>query len=263
MTILHALILGAVEGITEFLPISSTAHLMIAAELLRLDQSAFVKSFEIIIQGGAICAVLFVYIRTLRKNPSLISKTLVGFIPTAVIGFFLYTIIKTFLLGNFTVMIWALVIGGILLIAYELWEKKWRPVARAQNEISPEVVDISYAHAAIIGTLQAVAVIPGVSRSAMTIVTGRFLGLSKTAATEFSFLLALPTIAAAAGYDLLKNGSAITAENSLALAAGFVAAFVTAIVVIRLLTHFVRHHSFVWFGVYRIVLAIVLVILFF
>lgn len=260
MTILHALILGAVEGITEFLPISSTAHLMIAAELLRLDQSAFVKSFEIVIQVGAMCAVLFLYLQTVVRNPSLIGKTLAGFIPTAVVGFALYKFIKNFLLGNFSIMIWSVAIGGVLLIAYELWEKRWRRDAAHLAETSTSVATISYTQAATIGALQAVAVIPGVSRSAITIVTGRFLGLGKSAATEFSFLLALPTIAAAAGYDLLKNSSLITGDNGTALAVGFIAAFITALVAIRLLTRFVRNHSFAWFGVYRILLAAALLL---
>lgn len=260
MTLIHALILGAVEGITEFLPISSTAHIMIAAELLHLEQSAFVKSFEIAIQVGAICAVLFLYIRTIRKHPNLLTKIVAGFIPTAIIGFALYAFIKNVLLGNLVVMAWSLLVGGVILIGYEIWEKRWRAEESRVAELTTHVSDISYVHALVIGSLQALAVVPGVSRSAATIVTGRFLGLGKSVATEFSFLLAVPTIAAAAGYDILQNSSVIASANLAPLITGFITAFITALVTIRLLTYFVRRYSFAWFGVYRIILAVALLL---
>ena len=117
MNLLKTIIIGAVEGITEFLPISSTAHLMIAAELLNLQQSAFVKSFEIAIQLGAVFAVLFLYIRRIIENPKIISKIFAGFIPTAIIGALLYSLIKSHLIGNFKAMFWSLLIGGIILMA--------------------------------------------------------------------------------------------------------------------------------------------------
>lgn len=258
---IHALILGIVEGITEFLPISSTAHLMIAAKLLALDQSAFVKSFEIAIQGGAVCAVIVLYAKKLVQHPRLISKIIAGFIPTAIIGFALYSFIKHTLLGNFSVMTWSMLVGGIALIAYELWDAQRGRHAAHTGAGSPlstsyDSAHISYFHAVLIGTAQALAVIPGVSRSAATILAGRILGLGKTAATEFSFLLALPTIVAAAGYDILKNTAVFTDDNSTTLLIGFITSFITAIIAIRLLLGFVRTYSIAWFGLYRIALAI-------
>ena len=268
MTFFQSIILGIVEGITEFLPVSSTAHLIIADKLLAIEQSEFLKSFEIVIQLGAVCAVLFLYARTIHKYPSLIGKIIAGFIPTAVIGLVLYSFIKTYLLGNLTAVFWGLLIGGVALIAYELYEKR-RTVSRSASQQEEkslaesagyrEISAISYPHAAIIGTLQAIAVIPGVSRSAVTIITGRALGLSKTAATEFSFLLALPTIAAAAAYDILKNPSLLTSsDHATLIAVGFVVSFITALVAIRFLLSFVRRYSLAWFGVYRIVVALLL-----
>lgn len=258
MTIIHAIVLGVVEGITEFLPISSTAHLMISAQLLHIDQSALVKSFEIAIQLGAVCAVLVLYVRKIIAQPLLIAKTAAGFIPTAVIGFVLYKYIKMFLLGNFSVMTWSLLIGGVVLVGYEIWAKQKNAASQFTEPLRDTGLDhLSYKQALVIGTAQALAVIPGVSRSAATILAGRFLGLSIATATEFSFLLAVPTIAAATGYDLLKNSSVFDGHFTVAIV-GFVVSFVTALLTVRALVTFVRNHSFAWFGVYRIILALAL-----
>lgn len=258
MTIIHAIVLGVVEGITEFLPISSTAHLMISAHLLQIDQSALVKSFEIAIQLGAVCAVLVLYVRKILASPRLIATTAAGFLPTAVIGFVLYSYVKTFLLGNFSIMTWSLLVGGVVLIAYEIWNTRTEArTSPAQEPESRGVEHVSYLQALIIGAVQAIAVIPGVSRSAATILTGRFLGLSVAAATEFSFLLAVPTIAAATGYDLLKNNAAFSGHITITIV-GFIVSCITALVAVRTLMRLIKGHSFAWFGVYRIMLAIVL-----
>jgi len=258
MNFVQAVVLGAVEGITEFLPISSTAHLMISAELLKLGQSDFVKSFEIAIQFGGVAAVIFLYWKRVREAPSILWKILAGFVPTAILGFFLYSFVKTNLLGNFNAVFWSLIIGGVVLILID-WKdwKDWRDTQRSElNEqsVNPEVQP-TYLQAAAIGVIQTIAVIPGVSRSAATIIGGRLLGLSKAAAVEFSFLLALPTIAAAAIYDISKN-TAVLSENLGNMAVGFIVSFITAIFAIKWLVSFIKKHSFVWFGVYRIFVAL-------
>lgn len=266
MDIFQSVILGAVEGITEFLPISSTAHLIITSKLLGLSQTPFVKSFEIAIQFGAVCAVIFLYAKKVASEPKILSKILAGFIPTAIIGFVLYSFIKSYLFGNFTAIFWALLVGGIILIVVELYEKKKELSGGAVGAVfgrTPEIQHISYLQAASIGTIQALAVIPGVSRSAATIIGGRLLGLSKTAALEFSFLLALPTIAVAALYDVLRNLSAFSSSgNILSLAIGFGVSFITALVAIQFLLAFVRKHSFIPFGIYRIILAFIVLVFF-
>lgn len=260
MTTIQAIILGIIEGITEFLPISSTAHLVIASNLLGLEQSAFLKSFEIIIQLGAVAAVIFLYTKTILKRPALIGKIIAGFIPTAIIGFALYSFVKTFLLGNLVPVVWSLLIGGIILISYEWYEKKRE---FTHPSISPihdtALTHMPYRSAVVIGVAQALAIIPGVSRSAATITAGRMLGLDKRAATEFSFLLALPTIAAAAGYDILKNPHIFETQHLALIVVGFAVSFITAVIAIKSLLAFIQRFSFAWFGVYRIVLALLLV----
>jgi len=267
MNILQTIILGVVEGVTEFLPISSTAHLMITSKLLGIDQGNVVKSFEIIIQLGAVCAVFFLYIKQIVRNPKILLRITASFIPTAIIGWLLYAFIKTNLIGNNWVMFWALILGGIILIATEIYENR-----KSTEGVPSDIPDtresgadhqpdsqskeyVSFLQAVGIGIAQAIAVIPGMSRSATTIIAGRLFGLSKKNALEFSFLLSMPTIAAAAGYDALKNISLFT-ENVDTLLVGLVVSFITALITIKFLLSFVRKHSFISFGIYRIVLAV-------
>lgn len=259
MTILESIILGAIEGITEFLPISSTAHLMIGSRLLGIAQTDFVKSFEIAIQLGAVSAVLILYTRSILKNPALIGKIIAGFIPTAIIGFTLYPFIKTNLLGNFTAVFWSLFLGGLFFIGYEIYERKTAAMGFV-NDGKNGVEKISFTQAFIIGIFQSAAVIPGISRSAATIFPGLILGLSRSTAVEFSFLLALPTIAAATGYDFIKNTSVFDGNMGIAII-GFTVSLITAIFAIRFLLSFIRTHSFVGFGIYRIIVAFLILFL--
>jgi undecaprenyl-diphosphatase len=251
MHILQTLVLGAVEGLTEFLPISSTAHLMIAARLMGLTETDFLKTFEIVIQFGAIMAVVVLYRSRLFALRKVWPKILAAFIPTGIIGLLLYKLIRSFLLGNNAVAVWALGIGGALLILFEIFHKDRSPAQESLQELA----NLSYPKAVAIGLAQAVAVIPGVSRSAATIVAGRALGVSRAAIVEFSFLLAVPTMLAAAGYDLLKSAPHLDAGQYGYLAVGLVAAFVTAIFSIRWLLRYVQNHNFTTFGIYRIILA--------
>lgn len=251
MIFFEALVLGIVEGITEFLPISSTGHLILVGSLLDIPQSDFVKSFEIAIQLGAILAVVFLYAKILLRNGALIKKVVVAFIPTAVIGLLFYKIVKQLLLGSQAVVLWMLALGGIALIIFELLhaEKK-----TAENELA----HMSYKTALTVGLFQSIAIIPGVSRAAATIVGGLLCGLTRKSITEFSFLLAIPTMAAATGLDLLKNASSFSLNHLTILAVGFVSAFIVALFSVKFLLRFIKTHTFIAFGVYRVVIAIIL-----
>ena len=248
---LQALILGLVEGITEFLPVSSTGHMILAADLMHVTETDFVKSFEIIIQFGAILAVIVLYFKKLFLDLKVFLRVCVAFIPTGIIGLILYKFVKTYLIGNIHVVLWSLLIGGIILVAFE-YARKGKALA-APVDLS----QITYKQAFIIGLFQSIAVIPGVSRSAATIVGGMTLGIARETIVEFSFLLAIPTMAAATGLDLLKSGHSFTHSQLSLLALGFVVAFVSAIFAVRLLLKFVKNHTFVSFGYYRIILALV------
>jgi len=252
MTTLAALILGAIEGLTEFLPISSTAHLTLASQLLGLAQSDAVKTFEIAIQAGAILAVVALYWRKFL-DWEVLKRVAAAFVPTAVIGFVLYHFIKGYLVGNLAVTLWALGLGGAFLIVFE-WFMKKRP---APISTPDEVRTLSYRKSALIGLVQALAVIPGVSRSAATIVGGLWLGMSREAIVEFSFLLAVPTVLAASGYDLLKSAGGISSGDLGLLAIGTIASFVTAIFAVKFFLSYIRKHSFSAFGIYRIAIAVV------
>jgi len=249
MQLLHVLILGIVEGITEFLPVSSTGHLMLTAKLLHIGQTDFIKSFEIAIQLGAILAVVVLYGNQLFKNRQILNKLMAAFIPTALLGAVLYKIIKKFFLGNNQLVLWSLFIGGIFLIIFELWH-------REKEGAVEELKDISYPQALAIGLFQASAMVPGVSRSAATIIGGLAVGLKRKTIVEFSFLLAVPTMLAAAAFDLFKSAPAFNREQFLSMSLGFLAAFIVAIMAIKFLLSFIRRHSFISFGIYRIVVAL-------
>ena len=252
MTLLHAILLGIVEGITEFLPVSSTAHLILASHGLRIADTEFVKSFEIIIQLGAILSVVVLYWSKFW-NWDVLKKLVVAVIPTGVIGLTVYKVIKGYLLGNVTVVLLALVIGGIALIIFERYQ------THADTEV--DFAEITYRRAFLIGLFQSIAVIPGVSRSAATIVGGSLIGVSKRTIVEFSFMLAVPTMLAATGLELVKNRGAL-AGNYEMLAVGFVVSFVTAIIAIKSFVGYIKKRDFSAFGWYRIVLAAVYFLVF-
>jgi len=249
MDLSTAAILGIVEGISEFLPISSTGHLILASQLLGLEHSDFLKSFEIAIQVGAILSVVVLYWRDLLVNPAVMKRVAIAFLPTGLIGLTLYKIIKSYLLGSSSIVLWALAAGGLFLIIFEHTHHE-------KNDAVARTEDMSYRQALIIGLFRALAVIPGVSRSASTIVGGLVLGLRRKAIVEFSFLLAVPTMVAATGYDLLKNASQFSLDQVGFLAVGFVVSFVVALLSIKFLLRFIQTHTFVPFGVYRIALAV-------
>jgi undecaprenyl-diphosphatase len=252
MSLLHALVLGLVEGITEFLPISSTAHLILTQHLLGLAESEFVKSFEIIIQLGAILSVVVLYWNRFW-NWEVLKKLVVAVVPTGVIGLTVYRAVKGYLLGNVTVVLLALLLGGIALIVFERFYRS--------TDADVDFSEITYRKAFLIGLFQAIAIIPGVSRSAATIVGGSLIGVSKRTIVEFSFMLAVPTMIAASGLELVKSRSALAGNYGL-LAVGFVVSFVTAIVAIKSFLGYIKKHDFAAFGWYRVVLAVVYFLVF-
>ncbi|MBP6884221.1 MAG: undecaprenyl-diphosphatase UppP [Candidatus Pacebacteria bacterium] len=246
----HAIVLGLIEGVTEFLPISSTGHLILTTKALGIQSTDFVKSFEIIIQLGAILAVVVLYFKKIFLNFKIFKRVAVAFIPTVIVGLIFYRYIKQYLLGNSNVVLWSLAIGGVALIAFEIWKK-------GKGDTVSEIESITYKQAFIIGLWQTLAIVPGVSRSASTIVGGLFLGISRVTIVEFSFLLAIPTMIGATGLDLLKSGFSFSSSETVLLGIGLLTAFVSAIISIKLLLKFVQTSTFIPFGVYRILLAIV------
>lgn len=249
MDLLQTIILGIVEGVTEFLPISSTGHMILTNQLLGVAESDFVKTFTIFIQLGAIAAVVVLYGRKLLFNLEVIKRLLVAFLPTAVIGLFFYHWVKVYLLGNSSVVLWSLLLGGLGLIIFEY-------IYREPVNAVADIAKISYGQAFIIGLCQAVAIVPGISRAAATIVGGLAVGLKRRLIVEFSFLLAVPTMAAAAALDLLKSFNQISVNGWELLLVGFLTALVIALAAIKFLLQFIKKHDFTVFGWYRIGLAV-------
>lgn len=258
---LKAVILGIVEGLTEFLPISSTGHLIIAGRVLNFDQTAGADTFYIAIQAGAILAVCWFYreriIAILRnlfrpgKEQRLAINTVVGFLPAAVLGALLASTIKHYLFNIYVVSL-ALIVGGILILWIESWQKRTGRVPRVQT-----MDDMTWKDAVSVGFMQCLAMIPGTSRSGSTIIGGLVLGLSRKAATEFSFFLAIPTIFGATVYDLYKSRADLAASNLPEIGIGAVVSFLCALVVIKWLLNYVSHNDFRGFGWYRIIFGAV------
>jgi undecaprenyl-diphosphatase len=249
MDILHAIVFGIVEGITEFLPISSTGHLMLTAQVMGLGQTEFLKTFEIAIQLGAILSVVVLYWRSLLVELEIAKRVIAAFLPTAVLGLLFYKIIKRYLLANTHVVLWSLLIGGIFLVIFEI-------IHRHREESIDDLKAVPYSTALLIGLFQSIAMIPGVSRSAATIVGGLILGLKRRTIVEFSFLLAVPTMLAATCLDLYKNASSFSTGQLGSLIVGFIVSFIAALLGVKFLLNFIKHHTFIPFGIYRIALVI-------
>lgn len=253
MDILNAIILGIIEGLTEFLPVSSTGHLILVSSLLQLSQTSFIKSFEIVIQSGAILAVVVLYWRSFLDR-SVAKKVLIAFMPTAIIGLVLYKVFKQVLLGNDTLVIASLIIGGAVIILYE----KFR--GDKKSHIG-EISQMSNKQCFLIGVFQSIAIIPGVSRSAATIIGGMSLGVKRETIVKFSFLLAIPTMLAATGYDMVQSYHDFSKDQMGFLAVGFVVSFIVALFAIKLFLKIVRTRSLSVFGIYRIVIGAVFLLM--
>lgn len=260
--LIKALFLGLIEGLTEFLPISSTGHLILFGHLIDFKSDSE-RVFEVVIQLGAILAVCWLY---RQKIIALIQgffsgdmharrfaiNVFVAFIPAVVIGVLAVDFIKLVLFSPIVVAC-ALIIGGLIIFAVE--SRKFEPK-------TIEATDITLKQAILVGLAQCIAMIPGTSRSGATIIGGMLSGLSRKAATEFSFFLAMPTMLGAATYDLIRNANVLTSDNLLNISVGFVAAFVAALLVVKALVKFVEKHSLKVFAWYRIILGLIILIVF-
>lgn len=244
MSLLHVFILSIIEGITEFLPISSTGHLILASKLLGIMETDFVKTFEIVIQLGAIMAVVVLYFKKFFQNFDIYKKLIVALFPTMIVGLLFYPIIKGYLLGSSQVVVWSLFLGGILIILFEKYQKPFK------------FHKLTLKHYLMIGIFQSFSVIPGVSRAAATIIGGLVVGLDREKATEFSFLLAVPTMIAASALDIYKSREIIVSGNLLPLVIGTFLSFVFAMIAVKFLIGYVKKHNFIAFGIYRIILAV-------
>jgi undecaprenyl-diphosphatase len=254
MDTFQVLIFALVEGLTEFIPVSSTGHLILTSKLLSVSQTEFVKTFEIVIQSGAILSVIFLFWKKLLRERKVLRNVAFAFLPTAAVGFLLYRLIKDFLIGNLDITIAALLTGGILIIVIEKFFK-------ARENLG--IKDLTIGQSILIGLAQSISVIPGVSRSAATIIGGMFLGLSRKEAVEFSFLLAIPTMISATGYDLLKNASSFQNSQLIDLGVGFIASFVAALFAVKWFIKYVASNNLIPFGIYRIIIGIIFLLLFY
>lgn len=251
MQLIHALLFSVVEGITEFLPVSSTGHLILASNLLKIPQTEFMKSFEIIIQFGAILAVLVLYFKKLIIDIDIWKKIILAFLPSTIFGVIFYGFIKQYLFENTLVVILSLLIGGIFMILFE----KYYPVKQKSGLNNFDYLKI--------GLFQVLSMIPGVSRAMATIFGGMIVGLNRKQATEFSFLLAIPTMLGATVLDLYKTDLSIwTNFEAFLLIIGFIASFITAFFTVKFLIMFVQSKNFIIFGIYRILLAVFLLVYF-
>ena len=249
MDTLHAIIIAIVEGITEFLPISSTGHMIITQKLLGIESSEFVKMFTVNIQFGAILSVIVLYWKRFFQTFDFYLKLFVAFLPAAVFGLLFNDFIES-LLGNVLVVAISLVLGGIILVFVDNWFKK-----------SDEDQKINYPKALKIGFFQVIAMIPGVSRSAATIIGGLTQKLTRKNAAEFSFFLAVPTMFAASAYELLKTYKVVDTDNIKILLTGNIVAFVVALIAIKGFISFLTKHGFKVFGYYRIAIGLLIIVL--
>ena len=254
--LIQAAVLGIVEGMTEFLPVSSTGHLIVASDLLKFSESAGADTFVVAIQAGAILAVCWYYRRRIAAVLSglfsdevqqrLAINTITGFLPAAVIGVLAAEFLKRYLFNALTVAA-ALVLGGIIILWVEGRHERLGIKPRVR-----EMDDMTWRDALLVGIAQCAAMIPGTSRSGATIIGGLCFGLSRKAATEFSFFLSIPTIFGATVYDLWKSRDLLVLDNLPGLAVGTLVSFVSALAVVHWLIRFVAGHDFRMFGWYRI-----------
>lgn len=256
MNFLHAIILAIVEGLTEFLPVSSTGHMIIGSSLMGIAEEPFTKLFTIAIQLGAILSVVVMYFKRFFQSVNFYVKLLVAFLPAAFFGILFSDAIDNLLESPATVAI-SLVIGGVILLFVDKWFNK--PTIKEEKEIS-------YLTALKIGFFQCIAMIPGVSRSASTIVGGMSQKLTRSAAAEFSFFLAVPTMFGATAkkmLDYFKDGNSFTGEQINLLIVGNVVAFIVAFIAIKGFIKYVSKRGFKVFGIYRIIVGLAILILLF
>ncbi|MFA6512689.1 MAG: undecaprenyl-diphosphate phosphatase [Patescibacteria group bacterium] len=252
MNLINAFVLGLVEGVTEFLPISSTAHLIISSKLMNIPQTDFQKFFEVFIQSGAILAVVFIYWKTISKNRNLLINIILSFIPTAIVGLLLHKIIKGVFFESFTLIAMSLLVIGLAFIVFEYLLKK--KIIKTDKKI----IQMTIVQALIIGLGQSLAVVPGVSRAGIVILTMMLMGFDREESALYSFVLAIPTLFAASSLDFIKTKPELifTGNNPLFLLVGTITAFFSAMFAIKWFVKFLQKNTLTSFGVYRIGLAI-------
>ncbi len=246
-----SLILGGVEGVTEFLPISSTAHLIIVSHLLSLHQTDFLKMFEVVIQTGAILAVIVKFGYLMKKNRNLIINLSFSFFPTAFVGFVLYKIIKNVLFDNLGVIFFSLLVGGVVFLIIEFLIKREKII------LNKKLRNLNWRDAVVIGLFQSLAVVPGVSRAGAVIVGMLLLGYKRGDSVLYSFLLAVPTIIAAGAFDLLKTGVVLSHSQIVFLGIGLFSSYIFAIFSINWFISYLKKNDFIVFGLYRIALGVI------
>jgi undecaprenyl-diphosphatase len=256
MSIFDSIILGVIEGFTEFLPISSTGHLIVASHFMGIDQTEVTKAFEVIIQFAAILAVIFNYKDKFTiKKIDLWTKVFAAFIPIGAVGFVFSNQIKE--LFSINVVAVMFIIGGVVFLIVEKFF-----LQKENTNLIDDVEDVTLKQALIIGFAQIFALIPGTSRAGSTIIGALLVGLSRKASAEFSFLLAFPVMSAVTAYDLLKHYKDFSDANLMTLAVGFVVSFIVAFITIKLFMKFLDKFTFVAFGIYRILFGVVLLMIF-
>lgn len=251
MNLFNALMLGIIEGITEFLPISSTAHLIITSKLLNIPATEFQKFFEVFIQSGAILAVIFIYWKVIYQNKNLLKNIFLSFLPTAVVGLLFHKVIKNIFFESFTLIAASLFIIGLFFIFFEfLLQKK---VIKTDRKI----IQMTISQALLIGIGQSLAIVPGVSRAGAVILTMMVLGFNRKESAMYSFVLAVPTLFAASALDFIKTDPQIifSGNNPLFLSIGLITSFFSALLAIKWFINFLQKNSLSYFGVYRIGLA--------
>lgn len=257
MNIFQSVILGIVEGITEFLPVSSTFHLIWTSRFLSLTQNDFTKLFEVFIQGGAVLAIVFLYFKEVMRDRALFVKLLLSFIPTAFVGFLMYQIIKgVFFESTQTITIAFIFLGVVFLVVEYLIQKKWL-------KLEKNIAKLSYGQAILIGVAQSLSVLPGVSRAGAVILGMMFFRFKRSEAAKYSFMLSVPTILAASLYDFYKMREVVfeSTDKLGVLFIGSVVAFGSAYLGVKWLIKFLQTHSLSFFGWYRIILGIILLLL--
>lgn len=256
MTYLQSIIMGIVEGVTEFLPVSSTGHMIITSSIMGIAENPFTKAFTVAIQLGAILSVIVLYWRRFIKSINFYYKLFVAFLPAAIVGLIFIKYINE-LLGDVMVVATTLLLGGIVLLFVDNLFK--------DSEDSPDR-EVTYKNAFVVGLFQIISMIPGVSRSAATIIGGLEQKMNRKMAAEFSFFLAVPTMFAATGYKLLEfyiKGNGFHGEQLDLLLVGNIVAFVVAMFAIKTFITYVSNHGFKIFGWYRIVVGLLVIVLHF
>ncbi len=257
MNLIHVLILGIVEGITEFLPVSSTAHLILASKLLNISQTEFQKFFEVFIQSGAILAVVSLYLNYLKTRRNILKKIFFSFLPTAVTGFLFYKIIKNIFFESSILIVGSLLFIGVLFLLVEYL------INNGKLKLRKSIDNLSLSEAIVIGLCQSLATVPGVSRAGIVIIIMIIMGYKRDEAAEYSFLLAIPTILAAGVFDLYKTREIVLLSqiNCFYLSIGFLVSLITAYFTVKWLISYLKKNSLVIFGVYRILLSATLLFL--